>query len=165
MTCNDQSVAHVTRERVVNQSLCALLLCLRRNHNTTSRLINLQNDISLRVDNARVLTRSTCDEDHVRTGLTYFVDCSCGSRNCLTPYNSLNLRIRSHCYCVGNQSLGLSGKIIRISRSNDHVAILLFHLVGLSNLLITLRCGTGNNTNLERLSLFLLLCLGLSSLC
>ena len=133
----------------MNHGLGTLFFRLRRNHDTASWLIYLQNDICLRIDNPRVLTRSTNDENHIRTSLTNFVNRRCRTRNRLTPDNRFHCWIGSHCHSIGDNRLRLCGKVIRISRSNDHVAILLFHLVCLCNLLITLRSCTSDDTNLE----------------
>ena len=139
----------MTRERVVDQRLCSLSLCLRRNHNTAAWLVDLKDDIGLWIDNARILAGSTCDEDHIRTGLTNLVNGCCSTGNCLAPYDCLNSRIRSHSHCIRDQGFCLCGEVIRIGRGNNHVTVFFFHLICLSDLLITLGGRTGNNTNLK----------------
>ena len=145
----DQGIAHVAREGVMNQRLSALLSCLRRNHDTAARLIYLQHNISLRINYARILAGSTRNKDHVRSCLTNLVNGGRCSGNCLAPYDRLHIRVGSHSHRVGDNRLCLSGKVIRISSGYDHVAVKLFHLVCLGDLLVTLGSGSGNDTDLK----------------
>ncbi len=70
------------------------------------------------------------------------------SRNCLTPYNSL-CRVGSHSHCIGNHGLCFRSEVIGICSSYNHVTVQFFHGVCLGNFFITLRRGSGNNSNLK----------------
>ena len=131
----------------MDQCFSALFFSLRRNNHTTSRFVYLEYDICFRIDNAWVFARCTCDKYHIRTGFANFVDRCCGTRNCLTPYNRLNIRVGCHSYGIRNQCFCFRSKVIRICRCNDHIAVFFLHLCSLSNFFITLRCCTGNDTD------------------
>ena len=133
----------------MNHGLSSLLCGLGRKHDTASRLIYLENDVSLGVDNARILAWRADDEDHVRPCLPNLVNSSCRTRDRLAPDDRLHIRVRSHGHSVGDHGLCLCGKVIRVGGSDDHIAVLLLHLPCLSDLLIALGSRTGDDTDLK----------------
>ena len=111
LTAGDGSVAQMTLEGDVDESLSTLSSSLVDDSGTHCDLVDQQDHVSSSSDDSGVLSSDTCDEQDVVTGLLDLVDGSGHAGNSLTDDDSLHIGISSHVGDGSDGLLGLGGEV------------------------------------------------------